>query len=236
MMTKVLIVNNEYDKKNLGLAPKIGEALLAHDERVSFEILHYTDISKENIQMIDPHMIFLTGRLTYAGDVAKDAYDAELELIRKTDVPMFGICLGHQLISLAYGAELGRMVEVSENEEPIREEGYVEMTMRLGDPLFNGVANPFMVYEYHLEEVKAVPENFELLASSEMCGVQAMRHKDKLIYSTQFHPEAFSPIFPEGQRILQNFFDLVKPKTLVQLPGTQEFAPGDGTTENIYFE
>ena len=87
-MTKVLIVNNEYDKKNLGLAPKIGEALLAHDERVSFEILHYTDISKENIQMIDPHMIFLTGRLTYAGDVAKDAYDAELELIRETDVPI----------------------------------------------------------------------------------------------------------------------------------------------------
>lgn len=235
MMTKVLIVNNEKDKNNLGLAPKIGEAI-AHEERVSFEILHYTDISKEKIQSIDPHIIFLTGRLTYAGNVAKDEYAAELEMIREINVPLFGICLGHQLISLAYGAKLGRMVEVSENEEPIREEGFVEMSMRLGDPIFNGVHNPFMAYEYHLEEVKELPQDFELLASSTMCGVQAMRHKDKLIYGVQFHPEAYNPIFPDGKRILQNFFELVKPKTLVQLPGIQKLSPSDGHAEEFTIE
>lgn len=231
MMTKVLIVNNEKDRNNLGLAPKIGEALTAHEERVSFEILHYTDISKENVQAIDPHMIFLTGRLTYAGDVEKDEYAAELALIREADVPLFGICLGHQLISLAYGATLGRM-----NEEGIREEGYVDMHMRLGDPIFNGVHNPFTVYEYHLEEVKEMPQNFELLASSAMCGVQAIRHKEKLIYGVQFHPEAYNPIFPDGQRIIQNFFDLVKPKTIIHIPGIHQLSPGEENAEAVLFE
>lgn len=234
-MTKVLIVNNEKDRNNLGLAPKIGEAL-AHEERVSFEILHYTDISKERIQAMNPHMIFLTGRLTYGGDVKKDEYAAELELIQETNIPLFGICLGHQLISLAHGAKLGRMIEVSEHEEGVREEGFVEMNMQLGDPVFNGVHNPFMAYEYHLEEVKVMPKDFELLASSALCEVQAIRHKEKLIYGVQFHPEAYHPIFPEGQRILKNFFDLAKPKTIFHIPGIHKLSPGDKDVENVNIE
>lgn len=179
--------------------------------------------------------IFLTGRLTYGGDVEKDEYTPELELIQGTDVPLFGICLGHQLISLAHGAELGRMIETVEHEEAIREEGFVKMNMRLGDPVFNRVHNPFMVYEYHLEEVKVMPKDFELLPSSEMCEVQAIRHKEKLIYGVQFHPEAYNPMFPSGQPILQNFFDLAKPKTIVHIPGIHQFSPGDQTAEAVSF-
>src|SRR5699024_7176742 len=89
-------------------------------------------------------------------------------------------------------------------------------------PIFNGIHNPFMVYEYHLEEVKEVPDHFEVLASSQLCEVQAMRHKEKLIYGVQFHPEAFDPIFPAGELILHNFFKLARPRTLYHLPGIHQ--------------
>ena len=220
MMTKVLIINNEKDRTNLGLAPKIQKSLTRGD-RTSFDILHYSDISSKKIKDIDPHMVFLTGRLTYAGDVEEDAYAAELAMIRESDIPLFGICLGHQLIATAHGATLGRMFETSEYEEDIREEGFVEMNIRLRDPIFSGIHNPFMAYEYHLEEVKEVPEHFELLASSQMCEVQAIRHKEKLIYGVQFHPEAYNQLFPAGEMILQNFYDLARPKTIFHIPGIQ---------------
>lgn len=225
MMTKVLIINNEKDKNNLGFAPRIQNALM-HEDRVSFEILHYTDISRKRIKEIDPHMIFLTGRLTYAGDVEKDAYTAEIAMIREVDVPLFGICMGHQLISIAHGGTLGRMFEASEYAEDIREEGFVEMNIRKQDPIFNEIHAPFMAYEYHLEEVKELPDNFELLASSQMCEVQAIRHKEKPIYGVQFHPEAYDPIYPAGEIILQNFFELAIPKTVFQLPGIQPVSTG----------
>lgn len=72
-------------------------------------------------------MIYLTGRLTYAADVEKDAYTAELAMIREIDVPLFGICLGHQLISTAHGATLGRMFESSKNKEDIRKKGLLKL-------------------------------------------------------------------------------------------------------------
>jgi GMP synthase-like glutamine amidotransferase len=235
MMTKVLIINNEKDRNNLGFAPRIQQAL-TRENRVSFEMLHYTEISRRRIKEIDSHMIFLTGRLTYAGDVEKDAYTAELAMIRETDIPLFGICLGHQLISTAHGATLGRMFESSNNEENIREEGFVEMNTRLQDPIFNGIHNSFMAYEYHLEEVKETPKNFELLASSEMCKVQAIRHKEKPIYGVQFHPEAYNPVFPAGEMILQNFFELAKPKTIYHIPGSYPASTGYGELGAVAFE
>ncbi len=235
-MTKVLIINNEKDRNNLGFALRI-QGALSHEEHISFEILHYTDISREKIKAIDPHMIYLTGRLTYAGDVEKDAYTAEIEMIREAEVPLFGICLGHQLISVAHGAVLGRMFEPSEHEEDIREEGFVEITMRRQDPLFNGIHNPFKAYEYHLEEVKEMPDHFELLASSQMCAAQAVRHKEKLIYGVQFHPEAYNQLFPVGERILQNFFDLAKPRTIYSIPAIHQTASaGYNDLEAVSFE
>ncbi len=213
-MVKVLIVNNEKNRNNLGFAPRIQKAL-ARGSEVKFEILHYTELSKEIITAINPDMIYLTGRLTYAGDLAIEEYTAELELIRETDIPILGICLGHQLISIAHGAKLGKMIEVSEGEEDIRENGFVEIEiLHQQDEIFKGVEESFAAYEYHLEEVKSVPENFDLLASSVMCEVQAIKHKEKQIYGFQFHPEGYNQAYPIGEIILQNFFNKVRPQVI----------------------
>ncbi|MGQ9513867.1 MAG: glutamine amidotransferase-related protein [Thermoproteota archaeon] len=55
--------------------------------------------------------------------------------------------------------------------------------------IFEGLPNPFTVREAHYCEVKKLPEDFLLLASMKDCHIQAMKHRSRTIYSTQFHPE-----------------------------------------------
>jgi GMP synthase (glutamine-hydrolysing) len=76
------------------------------------------------------------------------------------------------------------------------------------DPLLAGIPDPFFVREWHTCEVKTLPPEFVLLASNENCRVQAMRHRSRLLYGTQFHPEAYVEAYPHGRTILRNFFRL----------------------------
>ena len=77
------------------------------------------------------------------------------------------------------------------------------------DPLFAGLPETIMVLESHYCEVKALPPGWVLLASNGNCRVQAMRHPERPVYGTQFHPEGFTEYYPHGRTILENFFRLV---------------------------
>ena len=56
--------------------------------------------------------------------------------------------------------------------------------------------------------LRRLPEEFDLLASNDACCVQAIKHKSRLLYGTQFHPEHFDVGHPDGEKILRNFFSL----------------------------
>lgn len=77
------------------------------------------------------------------------------------------------------------------------------------DPLFEGIDQNTQVYESHYCEIKTLPSEFELLASTGECRIQAMKHKNRSLYGVQFHPEDYL-INPErltdGKRLLENFF------------------------------
>ena len=70
-----------------------------------------------------------------------------------------------------------------------------------------------MIQQFHAYEFTSLPKVFEILASSELCRVQAVKHKDKPIYGTQFHPEHFNPEHPGGEILLKNFFTATGVKT-----------------------
>jgi GMP synthase (glutamine-hydrolysing) len=76
------------------------------------------------------------------------------------------------------------------------------------DPLFAGLPETITVLESHYCEVKTVPTEFRLLATNDNCQVQAMRHATRPIYGIQFHPEAYTDYYPDGRRLLENFFAL----------------------------
>ena len=76
------------------------------------------------------------------------------------------------------------------------------------DPLFKGLPEEIVVRQSHAFQVMQVPAEFELLASTPECKVQAFKHRQRLVYGTQFHPEVNNDDHPHGRVIIGNFFRL----------------------------
>jgi len=101
------------------------------------------------------------------------------ELITR-EVPVLGVCYGHQLIAHALGGEVAR----SPNG---REVGAVEVT-HTGDPIFDGLPERFSVWQSHIDEVTRPPAHAEVIASNEHSAVQAMAIGARC-RTVQWHPE-----------------------------------------------
>lgn len=121
------------------------------------------------------------------------------EYLEKSTVPILGICAGHQFMARFFGGEV--------KPSTVPEFGKIDlMVVEKGDPLFAGVPTKSVVWESHNDEVTVVPKDFVMLAESENCKVQAMRHKKKLYYGLQFHPEVEHTEY--GEQIFKNFIAL----------------------------
>lgn len=148
----------------------------------------------EEIQAKNPIGLILGG-----GPSIEGAGNSE-EYIKEFDLPILGICLGHQLIAKAYGGE----VSTSDTESYAK----VELDILNDDNLFNQLAPKMEVWSSHKDEVKVVPEEFEVLAKSNLCDVESFKHKDKDVYGIQFHPEVHHT--PKGSVIFENFYKICK--------------------------
>ena len=149
----------------------------------------FEDLLKENV-----NGLVLSGGAPRIG--LKDTLGNIEEYLEKANFPILGICAGHQFMAKFFGGK----AEPSE----IPEFGKIELTvLKNTDPLFEGVSEKSIVWESHNDEVTLLPSCFELLAESENCKVQAMRHKEKSFYGLQFHPEVENTEF--GELIFKNF-------------------------------
>lgn len=122
------------------------------------------------------------------------------EYIEHFNLPILGICLGHQLIAKAYGGE----VTTSDTESYAQ----VKIDIKNDENLFKGLAPEIDVWSSHKDEVKTIPEKLEILASSNLCDVESFKHKDKDVYGIQFHPEVHHT--PKGEVIFNNFYKICK--------------------------
>ncbi|WP_226041003.1 GMP synthase subunit A [Natrinema sp. DC36] len=115
------------------------------------------------------------------------------------DVPVLGICLGMQLIA----EELGGRVGGGEYG------GYADISVDIvdaEDPLTGSLHPETRVWASHADEVKALPEGFDLTAKSDVCGVEAMSDTDRDLYGVQWHPEVAHT--EEGDEIFENFLSI----------------------------
>lgn len=120
--------------------------------------------------------------------------------ILEYDVPVLGICLGHQIIAQHFGGQVrqGDKAEYASVEIRILDE----------DELFKGLPAKIKVWASHKDEIASMPDGFTRLAESDVCNIEALKHNKKKIYSVQFHPEVEHT--PDGMKILENFVNTCK--------------------------
>jgi GMP synthase (glutamine-hydrolysing) len=113
--------------------------------------------------------------------------------------PIMGICVGLQLMAICCGGKAG--------PSKVPEYGLAKLRVIEEDDLFLGLPKEFLVWESHNDEVKEAP-GFMVLAVSENCSVQAVKHRKKPYYGVQFHPEVNNT--EHGEEIYRNFVRVVK--------------------------
>jgi GMP synthase (glutamine-hydrolysing) len=115
------------------------------------------------------------------------------------DVPTIGVCLGHEIIAVAYQSKVRRMQDYQAKKQRV----YIDV---LDDPIFEGLTGgELMIQKRHRFHVPVPSQAFEILAHSDICPNEIMRLKDKPIYGFQGHPEVSGR---EGLRIMTNFLKI----------------------------
>jgi len=117
------------------------------------------------------------------------------EYLDALEVPILGICAGHQFMAKHFGGEAA--------PAKVPEFGKSVVTVHKPDILFEGLPTTLEVWESHNDEVSALPKGFVALASSTNCRVQAMRSLNRPLFGLQFHPEVEDT--QHGYDIFRNF-------------------------------
>ncbi|MCA1959952.1 MAG: gamma-glutamyl-gamma-aminobutyrate hydrolase family protein [Desulfomonile sp.] len=197
--------------------------------RVTLEYIHFSAIERKDLAAADFVVLSPQGTPWYRYD------SAGLEMVKEIvvnaaiadDLPLLGICGGHQFLALAFGGTVDFIDPTFVGKQPERypkqaigEHGVTVLHTLRDDPILNGVASHpgrFRAVESHYEEVKAVPGQFVNIAASALSEVQLMRIPDKLVYGVAFHPErcwddgdCAEFAVPEGKQLLANFLAMVR--------------------------
>jgi len=121
------------------------------------------------------------------------------DILQKSEVPVFGICLGHQGI--------GNLLEGTVNRAPMAMHGRLSRVMHEGKGLFKDVPQGFSVVRYHSLAITSPPgPEGSIVAWSEDGVVMGVEHTSRPIWGVQFHPESISTEY--GLKIAENFFEL----------------------------
>ncbi len=117
------------------------------------------------------------------------------------EVPILGVCLGHQSIGFAFGGRIVRAKRLMH--------GKVSEITHTGGDLFKGIPNPFRAVRYHslVIDRETLPDVLEVTAWSEDGEIMGVQHRDYPLYGVQFHPE--SVLSDHGMDILRNFLERI---------------------------
>ncbi|QIA09376.1 type 1 glutamine amidotransferase [Draconibacterium halophilum] len=185
-MPEILIVNNA-EPGIREFAEPIEQ--LISDTGSTSTFIEYAACAKTNLNEFDG--IILTG--SPQGDDIVEHHAPYFSWIKDFENPVLGICAGHHVTGYLYGSELLR------SKEP--ESGDFEVEIVKAHPLFKGISNKFIVKQMHNDSI-TLPADFELLITSTTCKNQLMKHKNKPLFTSQFHPEFYN------HQLIRNFIAL----------------------------
>lgn len=162
------------------------------------EVFRNNQITVEQALGMRPEAIVLSpgpGRPENAGIMQ------DLILAAKEQIPILGVCLGHQAIGQVFGGEVIYARQIMH--------GKVSRISHDGKGLYSGVKNDFKAVRYHSLALKedSLPEALEVTARSDDGEIMGVRHRTYLIHGIQYHPESI--LTPNGKLQLANFMQMV---------------------------
>ena len=186
----MLLMIDNYDSFTYNLVQYLGEL----GQNVA--VYRNDRITLNDIQALAPSHIVIS-----PGPCTPDEAGVSLLLAEAygADIPILGVCLGHQSIAQAYG---GRIIRA---QKPMH--GKTSMIEHDESGLFSGLSNPFQATRYHslIVEKATLPSCFEVTAWAEDYEIMAIRHNQYPLVGVQFHPESILTQY--GHQLLKNFID-----------------------------
>ena len=160
------------------------------DFSVYAELVPY-DISLKELKKLNPKGIIFSGG-------PSSVYDSKAptptKKIFQLQIPILGICYGHQIIVNNFGGKVKRVN---------KEYGSAVLSIDDSSDIFSGVGDSIRAWMSHGDEAKLVPDNFEIIGHTENARAAAISNKQKTVYGIQFHPEVVHT--ENGNEILKNF-------------------------------
>ena len=186
-MSNMLIIDN-FDSFTYNLAQGF------RSQGAEVNVFRNNAIDAAEAQALQPSHLVISpgpGRPTDAG--------ISMELIREfaSEIPILGVCLGHQCIVEAFGGEITYAKQLMH--------GKISAINHDQKTIFSNLDNPMTAGRYHslAAEKTTLPDELEITATTPDDEVMAVRHKTYLIEGVQFHPE--SVLTPEGDELMRNF-------------------------------
>lgn len=184
----ILLIDN-YDSFSYNLYQLIGV------KNPDIQVVRNDEISIEKIRKLTPTHIVISpgpGKPVNAGiciNMIKELYK---------EIPILGICLGHQAIYEAFGGKVSYAKKLMHGKSS-------NVKVLTENPLFNGLPATIQAARYHsLAGVKeTLPQELEIIAWTKDDEIMGIRHKEYPVYGVQFHPESI--LTPQGNVIIENF-------------------------------
>jgi anthranilate synthase component II len=189
----MLLMIDNYDSFTYNLVQYLGE--LGQNVRVA----RNDELSVEQIRKLAPERIVIS-----PGPGTPDQAGVTLEMISKLggQIPVFGVCLGHQSIGQAFGGHVIRAQRIMH--------GKTSMIHHSGKGVFAALPNPFQATRYHslIVEKSTLPQCLEVTAWTQnddgsIDEIMGLRHRTLAIEGVQFHPESI--LTQHGHALLRNF-------------------------------
>ncbi len=189
----MLTLIDNYDSFTYNLVHFLGEL------GASARVYRNDKISVDGVMAEKPSAIVLS-----PGPCDPDRAGICLDLIKRAgpEVPILGVCLGHQAIGQVYG---GRIVRA-----PTLMHGKLSKVHHTGQGVFEGIAQDFSATRYHslIIDRASLPEELEITATTNDGLIMGVRHKSYPVHGVQFHPESIAS--EHGHQLLANFLDLAR--------------------------
>ena len=192
----IQIIDN-YDSFTYNLVQRLGEI----DSKLEIRVDRNDETSVDKILARGPDRLIIS-----PGPCTPNEAGISVECVERLagKFPILGVCLGHQSIGQAFGAQIVRAGRLMH--------GKTDMIYHSGGSLFDGLDNPFQATRYHslIIQPESLPDELEVTAWAEGESgereIMAVTHRDVSIYGLQFHPESF--LTHVGTDILRNFLEV----------------------------